>query len=174
MSFAVLAYPKINDDDYRWIQDFRKKYDNRYFNVVDPHFTFVFPVNKIEESIFIRHIEKLSYDVKIIDFSLRCSIIIKDSFSDFTDIFLIPDKGNSEIIKLHDKYYSGLLFSELRLDIAFIPHIAIGGSKNAEDSKKISDKINEAKFCINGTIDSIDIIVYDYPKVETIKKVLFY
>ncbi|MGE5805432.1 MAG: 2'-5' RNA ligase family protein [Ignavibacteria bacterium] len=171
MSFLVLAYPTISQKDYNWIQKFRKKYDNRYYKIVKPHFTIVFPVNRIEESIFIKHIVELSKDNKQIDFTLKCSIIVKDSFSDFTDIFLIPDEGNSEIIRLHDKFYTGVLTSELRLDIPFIPHIGIGASKNSDESKKLSDKINENNFCIKGTINSLNITWYDYPKINTIKNI---
>ena len=171
MSLLVLAYPNISKKDYEWIQRFRKKYDSRYYKIVKPHFTIVFPVNNIDESIFIRHIERVSQDYKPIEFSLRCSTIVKDSFSDFSDIFLVPDEGNSKIIKLHDEFYSDVLASNLRLDIPFIPHIGIGGSKFPEEYKKLSDKLNKKDFCINGIIDSLDITYYNYPELKTIKKI---
>jgi 2'-5' RNA ligase len=171
MSLLVLAYPNINQEDYDWIQNFRERYDNRYYKIIEPHFTIVFPVSRLEESIFIKHIEGLSKDCKQIEFTLKCSTIVKDSFSDFTDIFLIPDEGNSEIIRLHDKFYTGVLKSELRLDIPFIPHIGIGASKNSGECKKLSGMINENNFCVRGTINSLDIAWYDYPEINTIKKI---
>jgi hypothetical protein len=171
MSLLVLAYPKIVQKDYDWIQRFRKKYDG-YYKIVQPHFTLVFPVNNFEESIFIRHTENILKDFKQIEFSLRCSTIVKDSFSDFSHIFIVPDEGNSQIIKLHDKLYSDVLASELRLDIPFIPHIAIGGSKIPEECKKLSDKLNKIGFCIKGTINNLDLTFYNYPEVKTIKKII--
>lgn len=171
MSLLVLAYPDVNREDYNWIQDFREKYDERFYKIVEPHFTIVFPVYKIEGSIFRNHIKNLSKDIKTFEFSLSCSSIVKDSLSDFTDLFLVPDKGNSEIIRLHDKFYTGILYPELRLDIPFIPHLAIGGSANPEECKEYSDVVNANKFCINGTINTLDIVWYDHPEVRTIEKI---
>jgi hypothetical protein len=171
MSYLVLAYPSINKKDYNWIQNFREKYDIRFYGIVEPHFTIVFPINNVGESIFIKHVKKHSKDVKTINFSIKCSIIVKDSFSDYTDIFLTPDEGNSAIIKLHDRLYTGAISSELRLDIPFIVHIAIGASKNGLECKKLSDKINEKNLCIKGVVDSLDVIWYDYPEVRTIEKI---
>lgn len=170
MSYLVLAFPKLSTRDYNWIQKFREKYDDRFYGVVDPHFTIVFPVYKIEKSVFINHVRKQTRDLKSIKFSIRCSTAVKDSFSDYTDIFLTPDEGNSGIIKLHDRLYTGVLRPELRADIPYIVHIAIGASKSAEVSKKLSDKINKQKFCIDGVINTLDIVWYDHPEVISLKK----
>lgn len=95
---------------------------------------------------------------------------VKDFFSPFTDIFLVPDEGYIRIVKLHDKLYSGILKHELRIDIPFIPHVAVGGSNDPIECKLISDSINESDFSIEGIIDKLDIISYYYPRAETIKK----
>jgi hypothetical protein len=171
MSYLVLAYPLMDKKDYKWIQVFREKHDIRFYGIVKPHFTIVFPINNVRESIFIKHVKKHAKDVKTINFSIKCSIIVKDSFSDYTDIFLTPDEGNSAIIKLHDELYTGVLSPELRLDIPFIVHIAIGASKNTLECKKLSDKINEKDLCIKGVLNSLDIIWYEYPEVRTIEKI---
>jgi len=42
MALAVVGYPRLNNDDYRAIQDFRKENDELYYSVIEPHFTFVF------------------------------------------------------------------------------------------------------------------------------------
>ncbi|MCD4731367.1 MAG: hypothetical protein K8R74_12250 [Bacteroidales bacterium] len=39
---AVVNYPQINSNDYNWINDYRKKNDD-YFDLIDAHFSFVFP-----------------------------------------------------------------------------------------------------------------------------------
>lgn len=171
MSYLVLAYPDISKEDYEWIQDFRSKYDERFYNVVEPHFTIVFPVYKLNESVFREHIVKLSKEVPPIRFSTRRSMIVKDSLSDGFDLFLVPDEGNSEIMRLHDRFYSGILLPELRLDIPFIPHIAIGGSADPQECKKYCDLVNEKRFCIEGVISTLDIVWYDHPEVRTIEKI---
>jgi 2'-5' RNA ligase len=171
-SLLVLAYPKIPGKDYKWIQSIREKHDKAFYHVVEPHFTIVFPVFNFDLKSINSHIEKVVKKVNPIKFSIRGSAIVKDSFSESTHVFLVADEGNSDIIKLHDKLYTGILFKELRLDIAFIPHIYIGEGKNALESKKVSDKINEEKFSINGIIEELDLVEYEYPKVKTINKYL--
>ncbi len=171
MSLLVLAYPQISQKDFEWIQNIRSKNDTRYYNVVKPHFTIVFPVTDVQPSEFIEDVEKNSAGFKRISFITRCAIIVKDSFSEFTDVFLVPDEGYSSIVKLHDKLYSGILKNNLRVDIPFIPHIGIAGSKVPLESKSIADELNSADFSIKGILNKLDIITYDYPKVETIKEI---
>lgn len=169
LSNLVLAYPEIKTEDYEWIQSIRKKYDDYYYNVVEPHFTIVFPVFNYSTELLSQHIRKISEKTCSVKFSLKTTTIVKDSFSDFTCVFLVPDIGNSEIIKLHDKLYTDILRKELRLDIPFIPHIAIGGSNIAEEAKEISDKINAEDFEITGEIKKLDLIEYEHPMVKTLE-----
>ena len=169
MSLLVLAYPKISDKDFKWIQNIRSMYDKRYYHVVNPHFTFVFPVSNISQSEFIEDMIINISEIKKIYFISRCAVVVKDSLSDFTDVFLVPDEGYSNIVKLHDKLYSGILKNELRLDIPFIPHIGIGGSINSLESKSIADELNKLNFSIKGIIDKLDIVSYNYPEVKTEK-----
>lgn len=172
MSFLVLAYPKISMDDYQFIQSIRRKHDDRYYNVVEPHFTIVFPVFNIDNVSMIKHLEKTCKNTEVIEFVLRTTVIVKDSFSEYTDIFLVPDEGNSQIIKLHDKLYTGILSDALRHDIPFIPHIGIGASTDASEAKRIADEINCQNVFISGKINSLDIVEYEYPKVTTAHKFL--
>jgi len=169
-SNLVLGYPEIKTKDYQWIQSIRKKYDDYYYNVVEPHFTIVFPVFDYSFELLREHIFRISQNTHTIKFNLKSTSIVKDSFSDCTNVFLVPDIGNSEIIRLHDKLYTDILRKELRLDIAFIPHIAIGGSHNAEEAKDISDEINKVNFEIVGEIRNLSLIEYDHPKVELLEK----
>ena len=91
-----------------------------------------------------------SLGFKRIKFISKCTVIVKDSFSEFTDLFLVPDEGYSDIVKLHDKLYSGILKNNLRFDIPYIPHIGIGGSTNPVECKSIADELNKSNFSING------------------------
>src|SRR3990170_1668329 len=164
ISQLVLGYPEIKTQDYEWIQSIREKHDEYYYNVVEPHFTIVFPVFNYSFEVLRSHIFKTTMKTSIIKFNLKSTTIVKDSFSDYTNVFLIPDMGNSEIIKLHDKLYTDILKKELRLDIPFIPHIAIGGSQKAEEAKELSDKLNEEIFDIKGVIRALNLIEYEHPK----------
>ena len=167
-SLLIVAFPQLQQKDYNRIQSIRQKYDERYFSIIEPHFTIVFPVFNCDRQLFIDHAADICKDIKTIKFTIRTTTIVKDSFSDYTDIFLVPDEGNSDIIKLHDKLYSGILAKELRLDIPFIPHIGIGASKIAEEAKKLSGEINKENFNIGGAIDKLNVIEYAYPHVKSL------
>ncbi len=169
-TYLGLAFPKFSYRDYKWIQSIRKEHDKIYYDVVEPHFTIVFPVFNFNLKEISAHVSKVVKNIKRINFSLRVTTIVKDSFSDGVDVFLTPDEGNSDIIKLHDKLYTGILLKELRLDIPFISHIAMGRGEDALASKKRADKINKEKFLINGIIDELDLVEYEHLIVKSIKK----
>lgn len=171
MSLLVLGYPNFRKEDFEWIQGIRSKYDTRYYNVVNPHFTMVFPVTNFVQGELIKDVIKNCSGLKKISFNLRCSVIVKDSFSTYTDVFLIPDEGYSNLVKLHDRLYSGILKNELRLDIPFIPHIGVGGSINPMESKIIAEGLNKSNFAIDGLLNKLDIVSYNYPDVETVKEI---
>src|SRR4030095_7498022 len=107
MAYLVLAYPKLNIDNYNQIQNFRKLHDTPYFNVVEPHFTFVFPVFDTTEEDFVVEIKDQAINFKEFNFTIRCATINKNAFSDLFHILLVPDEGYSKIVKIHDKLYSG-------------------------------------------------------------------
>lgn len=170
MSLLVVAYPQLESKDYNWIQSFRAKND-RYFNLIEPHFTLVFPVEKIDEVEFISHIKKVTIKFNEFYFVIRCAQIVKDSFSEFTDVFLIPEEGFRIFVKLHDALYTGILEPELRLDIPFIPHLAIANNKDPHTCKKLCEEINKKNLEIVGAINHLSIISYSNNKIELLKDI---
>jgi len=171
MALLVLAYPQIEKRDYEWIQNIRRKEDERYYNIVEPHFTMVFPVLNIGQDLFIEHVEKVSRKYGTFYFAIRCAQIVKDSFSDYTDVFLIPEEGYRIFVKLHDSLYTGLLEKELRLDIPFIPHIGIANSKDPWKCKRLADKINSENPEIIGAVNKLSIVNYENDKVTDIEDI---
>jgi hypothetical protein len=141
------------------------------FDVVRPHFTFVFPVAGISSADFTTEIKKQLGQAEPISFCLRCATINKDDFSEYYHAFLVPDEGFSQIVKLHDKLYSDKLFLHQRLDIDFIPHIGIGNSTDELACKKMVDEWNSKPFLISGTICTFNIVQYENDKVTTIEKI---
>jgi hypothetical protein len=69
-------------------------------------------------------------------------------------------------VQLHDKLYSKKLLSNLRLDIAFIPHIGIGNSKELDVSEH---RINNLDIpFIKGKIGELTIARYDGHSVSEV------
>jgi hypothetical protein len=171
MALLVLAYPQIEKKDYDWIQSVRAKHDQRYFHIVEPHFTIVFPVLNVEEDEFIRHIKKVTKQFKEFYFVLRCAQIVKDSFSDYTDGFLIPEEGYRIFVKLHDALYTDILEQNLRLDIPFIPHVGIASNIDPRICKSIADDINNTGIEIIGAVSRVSVVSYENNKVSSLKEI---
>jgi len=167
---AVINYPKLNRQDYDWTNQYRKKNDV-YYDLIDAHFTFVFPTYDFEPLDFIREIQKQAKGIQKIDFQIKCAIINNDRTNDYWHVLLVPDKGFSKIVKLHDKLYADLLFPTQRLDLDFIPHIAIGNSTDPKVCKRMVDEVNAMDIDISGTIDQLDIVQMKGNKISTLDRV---
>jgi len=170
-ALLVLAYPEISEEDRNWIDSFREKHDHLFYGIVEPHFTIVFPTFGISYNDFEKEVFEKTKDTKGFSFSLRCAMNNNDRLSEYNHIFLSPDEGNSDIVKLHDKLYSGILRKTLRLDVDFYSHIGIGSYTDPEKCKSLIDEINHSPFNISGRISSLDIISFGDQKVTNLKKI---
>lgn len=171
MSYLVLAYPKISEENFKFIQDYRKINDPKYFNVVKPHFTIVFSTSNFSEDNFIEEVVKQAHNLNKFDFKIKCATINQDDSKTFYHEFLVPDQGYSDIVKLHDKLYSGKFFDNLRFDIDYIPHIGIGNSEDVRVCKKNIDTLNSKNLLIEGSISVLDIVKYENNTITTSKTV---
>ncbi|HYK08884.1 MAG TPA: 2'-5' RNA ligase family protein [Candidatus Eisenbacteria bacterium] len=122
--YAVVFFPKI---DLEKLQAFREKYDPKW-NVLNPHLTLVFPFVDIPEDGIVSHLTEVAQQV--VSFPITLSGFTK-SFDDY--LFLLVSNGREHIFNLHDKLYTGILSSQLRTDIPFIPHMTLGFFKTNEN-----------------------------------------
>jgi hypothetical protein len=173
MAFCVVNYPTLSSDDFNWIQLIRQRHDRLFFKAIAPHFTIVFPTDEINESSMIEHLNQKLSKFEAFDCVFRCAIIGDPNFMGHAHVFLIPDEGFSNLVRLHDRLYTGILEAELRLDLPYIPHIGVASLPNVEECKTIVDELNQQKFEIRGRIDTLDIIGYDGKTTWGIKKYVF-
>jgi len=160
MKLLAVAYPELSEKDLNRIESYRKEHDTLY-KIIRTHFTLVFPVKDFSEKIFTEEIKTQLKGIEPFSFTIRSATINKDSFVENYYGFLVPDEGYSNILKLHDKLYSGKLLPYRQLDIDFIPHITIGNSTNIMSCKKMADDWNSHDFEISGIISSVDIVNYE-------------
>jgi 2'-5' RNA ligase len=170
MSLLALSYPTLNDHDLEWIQSIRIKHDMN-FKMLAPHFTLIFPEEDIEQDQFIDHVSEVVRNENRINFMIKCAFVNYSASEKSWYLFLVPDSGFSDIMRLHDKLYSGILTGRMRLDIPFIPHMTIGHFDDGEACKSVADEINATSFEVSGLISSIDIVTYVDRIIETIDKV---
>ena len=171
MSLIVVAYPRIASADFEWIQEYRRRNDPRYFQLIDPHFTLVFPVTDVPAEDFCREVRTRAADTDRITFEIKVATINRDLTGLYYHEFLVPDAGYAAIIKLHDRLYSGILAPHLRLDIDFIPHIGIGNADDPHIAKRHVDALNARGVQIAGTIDALDILEYDDGRIRPLDRV---
>jgi hypothetical protein len=171
MALLVLAYPRVAPADFAWLQAIRAQHDERYFSFVAPHVTLVFPVNGLEWGVFSKHVRQRVAGVPPINFVARCVLVVADDARQFSHVFLVPDEGFSEIVKLHDRLYTGLLAPELRLDITFIPHIGVGNYRDARACQELAHELNAQDFTLKGVIDTLDVVWYEQQEVRTIAQI---
>ena len=170
MALAVVNYPTLSDDDFAWIQSVRREHDLLFYDVVDPHFTLVFPTEAISEETLSDHVRRHARAAAAFDFVFRCAILGDPDFWDHAHAFLVPDEGFSDVVRLHDRLYTGPLASELRLDLPFIPHVGFASVPTPEACKAVVDRVNAEPFEIRGRVDALDLIGYDGERTWPIER----
>jgi hypothetical protein len=171
MALAVVSYPELSAAGRRRIESIREQHDALYRDLIDAHFAFVFPAEGVPESVFVDHVRAHATAVAPFEFVLRCAILGDPDFEDHAHAFLVPDEGFSDMVRLYDRLYAGPLKGELRLDIPFIPHLAVANTPTPEACQTIVDSINAERFEIRGWIAKLDIIGFDGKRVWTIEQV---
>ncbi|MCX6727191.1 MAG: 2'-5' RNA ligase family protein [Candidatus Saccharibacteria bacterium] len=170
MSYLVLAYPTLSKPDYDWIQAIRSKEDKRYYGVVEPHFTIVFATEKLDLDTFSRHIKTKIQGTGAFNITLDSAKLVEDDSKKFFHAFLIPSQGFDVINKLHDVLYTGILSSELRHDIPFIPHVGLGTNNDRSEIERLVGDINDGNKIITGRINELYIVEYDGKKVVDLER----
>jgi hypothetical protein len=167
----VIVYPKLGKSDFEKIQNQRKLFDKESHAMVLPHFTFVFPVTGMQITEFASEVRKQIAGATAIRFAIRCAAVNRDTVNDCYHTFLIPGKGCSKMVKLHDSLYSDKLSSHRRTDIDFIPHITIGTAPDAISCKKMADDWNQKDGEIRGILKFADIVQHAAGKVITLQRI---
>lgn len=172
MAFLVLAFHEISINDLEWIPSYRKENNKLYFDTVDRHFTIVFATNDFTERIFLDEITSLSKELKEIEFEINDTVVINDYFNEYYQEFLVPGKGYSEVVKLHNRLYTQRLLPNLRTDLEYTPHFCIGNSK---DINERNNRINNLKLIsIKGRINELTIVHYENYIVSKIGDIQLY
>ncbi len=157
----TLCYPKLTAGDHRFIEKFRLENDIPFRDVVAPHFTLVFGCGEVSEPVYREHVGVVARSQGVIRFSCRYAMVGNDASNDNYYVFLVPDEGYSQISILHDRLYRGVLEQFLRLDIPYVPHIAIATNTDARRIKALCDELNSTGVAIHGQIDGMTVCSYD-------------
>ena len=165
--YYAAYFPDIEDD--HWISVFRSQHDEKS-RFVAPHVTLFFPVELDSAEALRREFEQLVLNFKKFNVRFRSAMMmpekIQDGFS--SSIFLVPDEGFGEILRLHDLLYARKFAHLLRLDIPFVPHITIGSNLSLATAKKLVDELNARKIDLEFILDRVTIVEIDEPMKDRI------
>ncbi len=170
MASLALIYPQLSAEDLAAIQRIRKEHDTHYFDVVEPHITLVFGTEKISADELVAHVQNTLRDTKAFDLVFDGTKVVENDDGEFFHAFLVPSIGHDDINIIHDALYTGVLASELRHDIPFIPHLGIGTGTQA-DMEALVEKLNRENVSIQGRAHEISIVQYDGSKVDNYSSV---
>ena len=171
MSLLAISYPELKTGDFEWIQDLRAEFCPGEYAIVNPHLTLAFAVDDISQRNLSDHIRLHAAVVPPIDFVLRSCSLVKTVDDDRIYLFLVPDEGYNQILKLHDNLYTGPLTRHLRHDIPYIPHMTIGIFSDTGQAQKAVDDINGREFAIAGQMTAVDIVSDNTGRIKTLEKI---
>ena len=164
----TLAYPTLAPAAREFIDRIRNEHDLPYRDVVKPHFTMVFSCDQVEEKNYQLHVRDVSKNAAPIAFHCRYAMLGADDEAPLAYVFLVPDDGFSGLSLLHDRLYTGLLASKLRLDLEFIPHITIATLEDRAFAKSLCDRLNDDGLSIAGSVDSLTVAALEANRVQDI------
>ena len=169
MPLLIVAYPTFPEPDMCWTEAIRAAHDKLHA-VIRAHITLVFPDQSISAEHLIDHAQKIVQGVLQFQVMFRCANVVRDTLSDQTGVFLVPDEGNAALVKLHDRLYTGTLASRRRLDVPYIPHITVGTSPDPLACQALADALNSQEFRLAGAVTAIDVVRYESGRVDTIRQ----
>ncbi len=172
MSLIAVGYPQLQPVDLGVIQSIRCKHEPNY-RLLDPHVTLLFPVEGLESDSFQSHIEPIVRATAPIEFTMRSASLVKAMDVDEWYLLLTPDEGFSQIVKLHDRLYSGPFAPQLRREIPFIPHITLGRFDEWAPGQTLRDELNSKDLAICGRLESLQAIAWQPPEINVVADIPF-
>jgi 2'-5' RNA ligase len=89
--------------------------------LIEPHITLMFPVSEsIGEDHLVHHLESVLHNWQSFPVHMQGCQISSDDY-----LFLMIQEGKTNVIRLHDEVYTGILKDYWRKDIPFVPHLTL-------------------------------------------------
>lgn len=165
MLLAVVAYPRLNEDDRQWIEAIRVKFDPQVARLA-AHFTLVFPVEAALNTTT-GEVSAVAKSLTPFTFTIRRATAVRNTLTTGGHVFLVVDEGARAIQELHGSLYAGALKSHRRSDIPFVPHITVAASEDFGWCDALARNLCRGRT-VSGILDALDIVDVALPRVESI------
>jgi len=151
MIYALVHYLDI---DTRRINQFRTKHDPQT-ELIEPHITVMFPVSEsIGKDNLVHHIENIASNWQSFPIHLQGFQVSTDDH-----LFLLVQEGNANVIRLHDKVYTGILADYWRKNIPFLPHLTLGVlNKNSTNQDQVLQEAEELDIDYYCLLDKLHLV----------------
>jgi 2'-5' RNA ligase len=173
MTKSYVAYfPNLDKEN--WISEFRAQHDQKS-HLVAPHMTLVFPTDLVSKEELRSEVQRIAAITGKFKVRFRCAIMMpeKSGADVLSSVFLVPDEGFGEVVRLHDGLYGGRLKDGLRLDIPFIPHITMGSGVTLTAAKAQVDSLNSRKLDLEFLVDRLTVVeIVDEAKTRVLDSVV--
>ena len=153
---AVIAYPTFSESDRARIQSVREQHDPQ-FGLLDPHFTFVFPVEAPLADVVADSTVVADSSIAF-PFVLSSVRAVKDVFGVGGHVFLVAQHGADQVVALHSRLYGGTLRWAHRADISYVPHITVAASVDFSHCEKLAQQLEDGLVATAGLIEALTIV----------------
>lgn len=165
---CIMIFPKFENGYV--IDNIRNKYDP-LSNFVKPHITLVFPFDSnIKTQELEKHISQVLNKFKPFNMTLS-GVGTNDSFKD-EYLFLNVREGKEDIIKIHQKLYSGILesyYPDFLKKTSYLPHLTIGSFNNVHDFKVALEDTRNINDVFKTRVTQIDVEIIGEKGESTIE-----
>jgi 2'-5' RNA ligase len=151
----TICLPDMSEASREWVESLRHLHDRKSAEMLGAHFTLVFGCATVSSQDQIEHVRSVARHFDPIEFHCRRTLPISDEFHGSAHVFLVPEEGHSDIEKLHDHLYGGVLAPCLRQDIPFIPHITLGKFDDLDTAQRQCNEFNRQGLHIAGTLRTL-------------------
>jgi 2'-5' RNA ligase len=166
----TLAIPELCEHDRLWIAGIRAQHDARTAALVEAHFTLVFGCDDIAACVYLAHVEAAAREAAPFEVVCRRAVLGTDHADDTGYAFLVPDEGNSALLRLHDRLHTGPLAAKLRLDLPFMPHMTVGRLRSLREAKTLCDDLNRTPICVRAPIAALSVAAVENDALEIIAR----
>ena len=144
--------------DSAWITTLRSRHRGDLFSRdIGPHITLVFPTSAATETEATSHLTTVAGEAGPVDLVFRCTLPVKDAPSGKTFVYLVPDEGFSNLVRLHDRLYTGPFAETLRLDLPYLPHITLGRFDEPHLAKALADDLNTQDPEVHARLETVEL-----------------
>ncbi len=151
MIYALVHFPNI---DTRRINQLRRKYDPQV-ELIEPHITFMFPIPEVMSTDYlVHHLESVLSCWKSLPIHFQGLQISSDNH-----LFLLLKEGHTNVVRLHDEIYTGILADYRREDVLYVPHLTLGVlRKGTNQQERVLEEAKQLGLDYHCVLDKLTLV----------------